>query len=90
MNTEYINDVNTILFGYCESDSNCINFCVLIAKMYIHKVYQRCQGTSSHYFSLTVYLHVLKSVLLVQRTIAARNNKLQSYEDLYLTLERAL
>ena len=90
MDTDYISDVNTILFGNCEPNSTCINLCVLIAKMFIRKVYIQCQGTSSHYFSLPVYLNVLKSALCVQRYIATRNNKLQSYEDLYLSLESVL
>ena len=78
---KYLYDFRLIVFGFKEKETFCLNYCLLQAKMYIHETYQKHSGTNNHYFSFTLYLEKLKSVLVIEKTIALRNRSVERFNN---------
>ena len=85
-NVDVCDDRKNVLFGVMSDQSTEINFCVLIAKMYIHNVRCRSRDCDDLYFSFTSFLSELKENLLLEREIACEKNRIEAFNVRYPNL----
>ena len=80
-------DFKTILFGDLNKDSFILNYCLLIAKWYIHQTRQMQKENQKLYFSFTSYLEKLKLSVIVERQIAVDKLSIPEFELKFHELE---
>ena len=83
-------NVKIVLFGYIESKSLVLNFCVSHAKWYIHKRRQLFAKSSLLSFSFSDFLFRLKQALAVEREVACHTNTLTEFDKKFNKLTDAL
>jgi hypothetical protein len=78
-----LNDIN-VIYGIIDEveENETLNACILIAKWYIYKC--RLNEKSIFFYS---FLCDLKYFLIVEKTIALRNNNYLKYTEMWLTIE---
>ena len=83
-------NVKIALFGYIESESLVLNFCISQAKWYIHK--QRQLFTKCNFMSLSLsdFLCRLKQALAVEREVACHTNTLTEFDKKFCKLTDVL
>jgi hypothetical protein len=81
-NEQIIIDKQTCLYGTLDTKNNLLNACIILAKWHIYKTKLNLSQTFFY-----KYLCDLKYFLIIEKTIALRNNKLSSYQKIWQTLE---
>ena len=79
-----------ILFGNLEAESFELNFSLLHAKLYIHRVWLQYQGTENHYFSFISFLKKIKYAVCIEFEIAANRNDIQTFNKKFTRIEQCL
>ena len=83
-------DKKCILFGNLEPETFELNFSLLHAKLYIHRVWLNNQGTENHYFSFISFLKKLKYAVCIEFEIAANRNDIETYKKKFTRIEECL
>lgn len=78
-------DIKHILFGILDDNMVEVNFCILIAKLYVHNIRQCHRDQDNIYFSFTSYLYDLKEYLSIEKEITYMKNQ-TSFETRFKTL----
>ena len=79
-----------ILFGNLEAESFELNFSLLHAKLYSHRVWLQYQGTENHYFSFISFLKKIKYAVCIEFEIAANRNDIQTFNKKFTRIEQCL
>ncbi len=88
--TLYIDiSITDVIFGILLPKSETINYCILLAKSFLHKLYRKCENNPISP-SLDIYLHWLKEVVEVERYIAVKNDTMESFTSKFETLLNCL
>ena len=83
MTNEHITiDKQTCLFGTLDIKNNVLNACIILAKWHIYKTKLNLSQTFFYR-----YLCDLKYFLIIEKTIALRNNKIINYQKTWQKLE---
>ena len=87
---QFVLNTRLLLFGSLDDNHFEINFCIIQAKLYIHKVRHKCQNNQNLYFSFISFLQMLKTALCIEREIAIMNMNVPLFEQKFSALETAL
>jgi hypothetical protein len=71
--------VETTIFGVTKSENCELNFCLLVAKQYIHKTRNVSRSKTVLNFSFTGFLSELQQSLEIEKLIAIRKNTISYY-----------
>ena len=81
-NEHIIIDKKTCLFGTLDIKNNTLNACIILAKWHIYKM--KLNQSQTFFYK---YLCELKYFLIIEKTIALRNNRLSNFQQTWQKVE---
>ena len=83
-------DSKIMIFGCIEEKNFLVNYCILHAKLYIHKIRRGICAKLKLYFSFTSFLQLLKYAVLIEKEIAYNTMSLNNFTQKFEKLESVL